>query len=72
MVKQNNINKTISQQIKMDIPQLVDLSYYAQKNIDNYQEITEIPQEHLEYLQSGLHASNMVGAFFNCLNLVCS
>ena len=35
---------------------LVDLSYYARDNIENYDTITEIPQEHLEYLQSGLHA----------------
>lgn len=64
----NNINKTISQQIKMYNP-LVDLSYYASKNIDNYQEITEIPQEHLEYLQSGLHASNMGDMFGGCEKL---
>lgn len=65
----NNINKTISQQIKMDIPQLVDLTYYAKNNIPNYDTITEIPQEHLEYLNSGLHASNMYGMFCKCKRL---
>lgn len=64
----NNINKTISQQIKMNNP-LVDLSWYARDNIENYQTITEIPQEHLNYLQSGLHASNMEGMFGGCEKL---
>ena len=49
---------------------LVDLIYYAQVNIKNYELIAEIPQEHLDYLQSGLVATNMDGMFEGCSNLL--
>ena len=45
---------------------LVDLSYYARDNITNYKSITSIPQENLDYLNSGLYASNMTGMFYDC------
>lgn len=48
----------------------VDLSNYAKKYIPNYQTITEIPEENLKYLQSGLKANNMNNMFYYCKNLV--
>ena len=45
---------------------LVDLSYYARDNITDYKSITSIPQENLDYLNSGLYASNMTGMFYDC------
>ena len=45
---------------------LVDLSYYARDNITDYQTITEIPQENIEYLSSGLVASSCEYMFYNC------
>ena len=45
---------------------LVDLSYYARDNIANYETITTIPQENIEYLSSGLAASSCEGMFYNC------
>lgn len=49
--------------------EIVDLSYYAQNNIINYQTTTEIPEENLTYLQSGLKANNMSYMFYNCNNI---
>ena len=51
------------------IPKPIDLPYYAQNNIPDYQNITEIPQENLDYLNSGLVAGNMNHMFSNCTNL---
>ena len=51
------------------IPKPVDLTYYAEKYIPNYQYITEIPQDNLDYLNSGLVASNMTGIFEGCRRL---
>ena len=48
---------------------LVDLSYYARNNIANYETITKIPQENIEYLSSGLAASNCDSMFYNCEQL---
>ena len=48
---------------------LVDLSYYAMKNILNYNTITEIPQENIEYLSSSLLANRCNGMFINCAKL---
>ena len=48
---------------------LVDLSYYASHNIANYRTITTIPQENIEYLSSGLSASNCEYMFYNCKQL---
>ena len=48
---------------------LVDLSYYA-NDIPNFSTITEIPQENLDYLQSGLCATDMYGMFMGCKQLV--
>lgn len=47
----------------------VDLSDYAANNIDNYTTITELPQEHVDYLSSGLRATNMRRMFYNCQKL---
>ena len=45
---------------------LADLSYYARNNIANYQTVTEIPQENIEYLGSGLIATNIDSIFSSC------
>ena len=47
---------------------MVDLSNYAEKYIKDYMNIKEIPQENLDYLNSGLVASNMANMFesVNC------
>ena len=45
---------------------LVDLSYYAKNNIPDYDTITEIPQENIEYLNSGLVADNIEYMFDGC------
>ena len=49
--------------------QLVDLSWYARDNISNYQTVTSIPQSNLNYLNSGLYASNMESMFDSCKKL---
>ena len=48
---------------------LVDLSYYAENNIANYRTIIKIPQENIEYLSSGLAASNCRYMFYYCKQL---
>ena len=48
---------------------LIDLSYYARDNISNYGTITSIPQENIDYLSSGLRASNCREMFRNCNRL---
>ena len=50
-------------------PQPADLSNYAKVHISNYQNITEIPQENLNYLNSGLVASDMSYMFDSCYGL---
>ena len=42
---------------------------YARKNIANYETITTIPQENIEYLSSGLVANNCENMFENCKTL---
>lgn len=59
-------NYTTNASIKV---QLVDLSYYARDNISNYKTVTSIPQSNLNYLQSGLHASDMGHMFYECEKL---
>ena len=49
---------------------MVDLSSYASSYIPFYSSIKEIPQENLDYLQSGLVANNMQNMFFNCNDLL--
>lgn len=49
---------------------LVSLKDYAENNIQNYRTITEIPQENLNYLQSGLKVSDCGSAFSYCEKLV--
>ena len=44
----------------------VDLSDYATENIPNYQLVTTIPPTNLDYLRSGLKATNMMRMFYNC------
>lgn len=48
---------------------LVDLTNYAAKHIPNFDSITEIPEEHLEYLQSNIYASSLFGIFADCYSL---
>ena len=48
---------------------LADLSSYARNNIVSYRTITTIPQENIEYLSSGLAASNCRSMFYNCRQL---
>lgn len=49
--------------------QLVDLSFYANKNIPNYSEIVAIPKENLNYLNNDLHAYEMEYMFAGCHEL---
>lgn len=42
---------------------LTDLRYYAIKNIPNFETVTTIPQENLDYLNSGLEVTN-IDSFF--------
>lgn len=58
-----NINATIESS-------LVDLSSYVPNSIYNFNTITSIPQENLDYLQSGLCATDMREMFYNCKQLV--
>lgn len=46
-----------------------NLSGYAQRNIPNYQSVTSIPKANLDYLQSGLKATDVSGMFNNCYKL---
>ena len=48
----------------------VNLSYYALNHIPNYQTISEIPQENINYLSSGLKANNTSNMFDGCKNLL--
>ena len=48
---------------------LVDLSYYAQKNIPNYNTITKIPKENMDYINSVKYANNCNSMFNNCKSL---
>lgn len=48
---------------------MVDLTNYASKYISNYTSVNEIPQENLDYLNSGLVASNMSYMFNMCMFL---
>ena len=47
----------------------MDLSNYARNNIVSYRTMTTIPQENIEYLSSGLAASNCFNMFSGCSNL---
>lgn len=44
----------------------VDLSYYCRDNINDYVSMIELPEENIEYLNSGLKATNMEGMFYGC------
>lgn len=59
-------NYSVSASIEED---LLDLSYYASRNIANYYGITEIPKKHLDYLNSGLCPGNMKSMFDGCKKL---
>lgn len=48
---------------------LVDLTDYSLKYIKDYQTITEIPKENLDYLNSGLNVNNMTKAFSHIPNV---
>ena len=65
LASNNEISGIVEDQL---IPKPLDLSYYA-INIPDYQNITEIPQDNLNYLNSGLVASNMSYMFDTCINL---
>lgn len=47
-------------------PEPTDLQFYARDNIADYETITEIPQQNLEYLNSGLLATNIGYLFYEC------
>ena len=66
LASENEISGIVEDQL---IPKPVDLSYYAKNSIPDYQNTTEIPQENLEYLNSGLIASNMRYMFYDCYKL---
>ena len=66
LASENEISGIVEDQL---IPKPVDLSHYAKNNIPNYPSITEIPRENLDYLNSGLTASNMGYMFNQCYNL---
>ena len=63
---ENEISSIVEDQL---IPKPVDLSQYARAYIPDYQNITEIPQENLAYLNSGLVATSMSGMFDSCNKL---
>ena len=66
----DNLNEDIDISGNLDKQRtLVDLSQYASYNIPNYQTITEIPKENIEYLSSGLSASRCFNTFVNCFEL---
>ena len=48
---------------------LVDLSYYAENNIYDQFTITEIPKEHMDYINSVKYAVDCSGMFNNCKSL---
>ena len=52
-----------------DTDNSISLTYYARKYIPDYDTITEIPEENLKYLQSGLKANDMEHMFYMCENL---
>ena len=60
---ENEISGIVEDQL---IPKPVNLSFYAQHNIPDYQNITEMPQNNLAYLNSGLVASDMSYMFNGC------
>ena len=66
LANENEINGIVEDQL---IPKPVDLSYYARDNIQDYTFITQIPQDNLDYLNSGLVASDMSNMFYDCNNL---
>ena len=66
LANNNEISGIVEDQL---IPKPIDLSYYARNNIPDYQNITEIPQDNLNYLNSGLVASNMSYMFSVCFKL---
>ena len=63
---ENEISGIVEDQL---IPKPVDLSYYARDHIQNYETVTEIPQDNLNYLNSGLVASDMSCIFIDCYKL---
>ena len=49
---------------------LVDLSYYAENNIYDQFTITEIPKEHMDYINSVKYAVDCSGMFQSCNKLI--
>ena len=66
LVNENEINSIVEDQL---IPKPIDLLHYASNHIRDYQNITEIPRENLDYLNSGLVATNMASMFYDCNKL---
>ena len=64
----DNINKNYNSYAETKEKPLVNLSYYAQKNIDNYMTITELPQENIDYLKS-VRGTDMNHMFYDCNRL---
>ena len=48
---------------------MVDLYFYARDNVPNYKTITTLPQENLDYLNSGLIVTSAYSAFNSCEKL---
>lgn len=48
---------------------IVDLSNYAKKYIEDYLNVTEIPEENKKYLNSGLITNNVNNMFNDCRNI---
>ena len=46
------------------------LAYYAEYHIPNYQTVSEIPRENIDYLSSGLKTDDIASMFQGCENLL--
>ena len=66
LANENEISGIVEDKL---IPKPVDLSYYAKNSIPDFKNITEIPQNNLAYLNSGLTASSMSYMFNECNKL---
>ena len=66
LANENEINSIVEDQL---IPKPIDLSNYAKNSIPDYETVIEIPQDNLDYLNSGLVASSMSSMFASCNKL---
>ena len=65
----NPFDKNYNTKVDISTVVIVNLTYYAQNNIPDYKNITQIPQKNLNYLNSGLTASDMSFMFGECNDL---